>query len=144
MRVCFIVSALPLIASTAIAQTPVSSSPKPADTEVWKPVRVVVNPGQTTGDPPSDAVILFDGKSLDAWASVRDGSPAKWRRERHVTVNKAAGRHSHKDRTINTQLHIEWRVPENITGATRRAATAGCISRGGANGEGVMSCRCSN
>jgi hypothetical protein len=136
MRVCFIVSALPLIASTAIAQTPVSSSRKPADTEVWKPVPVVVNPGRTNGDPPSDAVILFDGKNLDAWASARDGSPAKWVvGDRMLTVNKSAGDILTKRSFNNYQLHIEWRVPQNITGSDQARGNSG-VYLAWANGEG--------
>ena len=136
MRICFIVSALPLIASIAIAQTPVSSSPKPADTEVWKPVPVVVNPGRTNGDPPSDAVILFDGKNLDTWASARDGSPAKWIVANGVfTVNKSAGDILTKRSFNNYQLHIEWRVPENITGSDQARGNSG-VYLAWANGEG--------
>src|SRR5436190_8222562 len=109
MRVCLILSALSLIASTAIAQTPVSSSPKPADTKVWKPVPAIVTPGRTNTDPPSDAIILFDGKNLDAWASARDGSPAKWIvADGIVTVNKPAGGILTKQSFTNYQLHIEW------------------------------------
>ncbi len=38
----------------------------------------VVTPGKTSADPPSDAVILFDGKDLSAWENgdkwiVKDG-----------------------------------------------------------------------
>ena len=38
---------------------------------------VIVTPGRTSADPPSDALILFDGKGLGAWRSA-DGSAAKW------------------------------------------------------------------
>jgi len=69
---------LVVVASTAVAQTPLSSPPKPADTEVWNQFRRSSLPGRTNADPSSDGVVLFDGKNLDAWGSVRDGSPAKW------------------------------------------------------------------
>jgi hypothetical protein len=136
MRACFIVSALPFIASTAIAQTPVSSPPKPADTEVWKPVPAVVTPGRANADPPSDAVILFDGKNLDAWASARDGSPAKWVVANGVvTVNKSSGDILTKRSFTNYQLHIEWRVPENVTGTDQARGNSG-VYLAFANGEG--------
>ena len=119
-------SALTLAASTVLAQTPVSSSPKPADTEVWKPVPVIVTPGRTNADPPSDAVILFDGKNLDAWVSARDSSPAKWVVAGGVvTVNKPSGDIRTKRSFTNYQLHIEWRVPENITGSDQARGNSG-------------------
>src|SRR5258708_30102561 len=50
------------------------------------PVPVVVTPGTAStqdapGKPPSDAIVLFDGKDLSQWAVKKDGSPAKWKVE---------------------------------------------------------------
>ena len=45
----------------AAAQKPM----KPEETEIWSPVPKVVTPGRTDADPPSDAIVLFDGKNLD-------------------------------------------------------------------------------
>jgi len=113
-------------ASTVVAQTPVPSKPKPADTEVWKPVPAVVTPGRANADPPSDAVVLFDGKNLDGWASARDGSPAKWIvADGMFTVNKSAGDILTKRSFTNYQLHIEWRVPANITGNDQARGNSG-------------------
>lgn len=44
----------------------------PKLTEVWSPVPKIVTPGTTSSDAPSDAIILFDGKNLDEWVSVKD------------------------------------------------------------------------
>jgi len=38
---------------------------KPEETEIWTPVPAVVAPGATDAAPPSDAIVLFDGKNLD-------------------------------------------------------------------------------
>src|SRR5215831_9884073 len=48
-----------------------SGAPKPQDTEVWEPVPKVVTPGATNAEPPSDAIVLFDGKNLDEWETTK-------------------------------------------------------------------------
>jgi hypothetical protein len=103
-----------------------SAMAKPQDTEVWEPVPKVVTPGADRNAPPSDAIILFDGKNLDQWVSARDQSPAKWIVARGVvTVNKAAGDIETKQRFRNYQLHLEWKVPENITGSGQARGNSG-------------------
>src|SRR5271156_7185292 len=67
-----IAAVAPLSAQTAPA------APKPEDTEVWEPVPAVVTPGANNTAPPSDAIVLFDGKNQDEWVSAKDHSPAKW------------------------------------------------------------------
>src|SRR5439155_26061505 len=104
-----------LIALTVpvFAQQP--AAPKPQDTEVWEPVPKIVTPGASNAAPPSDAIVLFDGKNLDEWVTNRDKSPAKWVVSDGVfTVNKAkdAGNIETKRSFKNYQLHIEWRIPE--------------------------------
>jgi hypothetical protein len=87
---------------------------------------MVVTPGRTDADAPSDAVILFDGKTLGEWVAASDGSPAKWSVGNGVlTVNKPAGDIRTKRSFTNYQLHIEWRVPENITGSGQERGNSG-------------------
>src|SRR5665647_552959 len=75
----------------APAPTPAQKD-NPAETEVWKPVPKVVTPGKNFSDAPSDAIILFDGKNLDQWVSLKDNSAAKWPVADGVfTVNKPSG-----------------------------------------------------
>ena len=59
-------------------QAAAPGAPKHQDTEIWEPVPKVVTPGATDAEPPSDAIVLFDGKNLDQWVSAQDKSPAKW------------------------------------------------------------------
>lgn len=122
---------LALSASNVLGQ-----NPKPADTEVWTPVPPVITPGKTNTDPPSDAVVLFDGKDLGGWVSAKDGSPAKWVVANGVvTVDKRSGDIMTKRSFTNYQLHIEWRVPENVTGTDQARGNSG-VYLAWANGDG--------
>ena len=90
----------PGAASPAGAQAPAPAAagaqgpgaPKPADTEVWEPVPKVVAPGAAPGAAPDDAIVLFDGKNLDQWVSVKDKGAAGWTVADGIfTVNKPMG-----------------------------------------------------
>ncbi len=112
------------LAASLSAQQP--TAPKPEDTEVWEPVPKVVTPGVTNSAPPSDAVVLFDGKNLDEWLSNKDKSPAKWIVSGGVlTVSKTEGNIETKRSFKNYQLHIEWKVPANITGTGQARGNSG-------------------
>ena len=103
-----------------------AAAAKPEDTEVWDPVPPVVTPGATDTAPPSDAIVLFDGKNLDAWVSADDHSPAKWVVAHGVlTVNKDAGNIETRKTFHNYQLHLEWKVPEGITGSGQSRGNSG-------------------
>lgn len=100
---------------------------KPEETEVWEPVPTVVTPGKTTTDAPSDAIILFDGKALDQWVSVKDSSQeATWKvADNSFMVDKNGGNIRTKRSFTNYQLHIEWRVPKVITGTGQGRGNSG-------------------
>jgi len=103
-------------------------TPKPQDTEVWEPVPKVITPGASNSAPPSDAIILFDGKNLNQWVSAQDKSPAKWTvADGVLTVTKAPGVGNIETRQTfrNYQLHIEWKIPENITGSDQARGNSG-------------------
>jgi hypothetical protein len=105
---------------------PASAAAKPEDTELWEPVPKVVTPGVNNTAPPSDAIVLFDGKNLDEWVSVQDKTPAKWIVANGIlTVSKAAGNIETKRSFRNCQLHIEWKIPENITGTGQARGNSG-------------------
>jgi Domain of Unknown Function (DUF1080) len=124
--------AVPLLAQPAAspqdAKQPAATAatgPKPQDTEVWEPEPQVVTPGVGTA-PPSDAIVLFDGKNLDEWVSAKDKSPATWVvADGVLTVNKSAGNIETKRTFRNYQLHIEWKIPENITGTGQARGNSG-------------------
>ncbi len=114
-------------AAPLFAQQP-SAAPKPEDTEVYEPVPPVVTPGATNEAPPSDAIVLFDGKNLDEWVSAQDHSPAPWLvHDGVMTVSKApgSGNIETKRKFTNYQLHVEWRIPESITGSGQARGNSG-------------------
>jgi len=121
--------ALPLCAQQPVTPKPQDAAkPKPEDTDVWTPVPAVVTPGATDAAPPSDAIVLFDGKNLDEWVSAQDGTPAQWIvADGVMTVVKAKGVGSiqTKRKFKNYQLHIEWKIPENITGSGQARGNSG-------------------
>ena len=120
--------ALAAALAAAIVPALAAQQPKgrPEDTEVWSPVPRVVTPGTTDEAPPSDAIVLFDGHNLDEWVNVKDHAPAGWTVANGLlTVNKSAGNIETKRRFTNYQLHIEWRVPEGITGTGQARGNSG-------------------
>lgn len=100
---------------------------RPAHTEQWSPVPPVAPPVATAGaPPPADAIVLFDGRNLDEWVSVRDRGPAGWPvADGAFTVRKAAGNIETRRRFRNYQLHLEWRVPPDIQGSGQGRGNSG-------------------
>jgi len=117
-----------LLSSAALFAQQKTNGPKPQDTEVWEPVPTAVTPGSTNAAPPSDAIVLFDGMNLDEWVSAQDHSPAKWFvADGVLTVNKerGVGNIETKRRFRNYQLHVEWRIPKDITGSDQARGNSG-------------------
>ena len=83
----------------------------------WKEPPVVV-PGEN-GGPPSDAVILFDGKDLLSW----QGSD-NWTIENGVAVS-GKGDLRTKAAFGDCQLHIEWSAPTPATGSGQGRGNSG-------------------
>ncbi len=109
--------------SLAAAQ---GTQPRPEDTEVYKPVPPVVTAGRTDDAAPSDAIVLFNGTNENEWVSVKDQSPAQWLvKDGVLTVNKQTGNIETKRHFRNYQLHLEWRVPEGITGTGQARGNSG-------------------
>jgi hypothetical protein len=87
---------------------------KPEYTEYWNNQPAIVTPGEGS-KPPSDAIVLFDGKSLSEWVSLKDGSEPKWKVEDGAfTMVRSAGSIRTKRVFGSCQLHIEWRSPVEV------------------------------
>ena len=116
---------LVLVASAALVAAQ-EAKPKPEDTEIWKPVPTVVTAGATCGAPPSDALVLFDGKSQDEWVSAQDHTPSKWNiTDGLLTVAKGTGNIETRRTFKDYQLHLEWRIPATITGSGQGRGNSG-------------------
>lgn len=117
------------LATGAMAQARSPSADNPTDpkaTEQWEPVPKVVNPGKQDSAPPSDAIVLFDGRDLGQWETSNDGSPARWKvHDGVVTVDKNAGNIQTRRHFRNYQLHLEWQVPAGITGEGQARGNSG-------------------
>ena len=117
-----------LIAAAVPLSAQEAAKAKPEDTEIWEPVPKVVTPGATNTAAPSDAIVLFDGKNLDEWVLASDKSAANWTvADGVLTVNKTkgVGNIETKKSFKNYQLHIEWKIPENITGTGQGRGNSG-------------------
>jgi hypothetical protein len=128
MRFASFLALTTLVSLSAALAAQVPVKPKPEDTEVWTPVPKIVTPGASEGAPPSDAIVLFDGKDEDGWVSAQDHTPARWVvHDGILTVSKADGVGSieTKQRFKDYQLHIEFRIPENITGSGQGRGNSG-------------------
>jgi hypothetical protein len=134
------VAALASVSASLLAQQPSQNNTqpkmKPEETEVWQPVPPVVTPGKNCGEAPSDAIVLFDGKNLDEWVNVSDQQPAKWDLvDGLMRVNKSGGSIETKRKFKNYQLHIEFRVPESITGSGQARGNSGVFLAGTGPGD---------
>jgi hypothetical protein len=117
-----------LLAMVLTVSLEACSQNNPEATEQWTPVPPVVTPGISAFiNPPSDAIILFDGKNLNAWESVNNpGQPALWDVKNGIlTVNKKAGNIQTKEKFTDYHLHIEWRIPADIEGEGQARGNSG-------------------
>lgn len=80
----------------------------------------IVTPGEKPGDPPSDAIVLFDGTDLSAW----DG--ASWTVENGIiTVKPGSGEIRTKEKFGSVQFHIEFATPEKVEGSSQGRGNSG-------------------
>ena len=82
------------------------------DTARAQPAVVDPGPSPSAARPPSDAIVLFDGRDWSAWRS-RDGGPARWKVEGgHMEVVAGTGEITTIRAFGDCQLHVEWAAPD--------------------------------
>mgnify|MGYP000011617107 CR=1 FL=1 len=84
-------------------------------TEVWSPVPVKINANNFT-EPPSDAMILFDGKDFSNWVSQYSNEPPNWKinSDGSMSVVNGTGGIRTRESFGSVQLHVEWKTSEGI------------------------------
>ena len=114
-----------------------------ADNPVWKwkqhdtarPQPPVIQPGTPStedhmGQPPSDAVVLFNGNDLSNWESIK-GGPAGWKVVDGVMeVGRGTGDIRSKQGFGDCQLHIEFREPIPAAGLDQGRGNSGVFLQG--------------
>ena len=90
-----------------------------------RPQPKVVSPAKQIGQPPSDAIVLFDGKDLSHWQS-RNGKPAPWKVEEGAVVClPKTGDIVTKEEFGDIQLHIEFATPTPPHGNSQERGNSG-------------------
>lgn len=94
-----------------------------------RPYPKVIEPGTFSsqdmpGKPPSDAVILFDGKDTSKWQT--NGGPAKWKVENGY-MQAGGGSIVTKEEFGDCQLHIEWCTPNPPKGTSQGRGNSGVL-----------------
>jgi hypothetical protein len=133
-----------VLGSTAFAASsvgPVFYGDAPDEHHPWavhdrnRPQPKVVTPGTFSlpdrpGQPPSDAIVLFDGTDLAKWQDGK-GGPAKWLVTNGVMqVVPSTGEIRTKDQFGDLQLHIEWAAPAKVEGDSQGRGNSGVFLMG--------------
>jgi hypothetical protein len=96
-----------------------------------RPQPKVVTPGKELGKPPSDAIILFDGRDLSQWVSTKDNKPAKWKvKNGYMEVVKKGGSLRTRRSFGDCQLHVEWATPAVVKGGGQHRGNSGVYLMG--------------
>lgn len=89
---------------------------------VW-PEPSVIQPGDAQ-TPPSDAIVLFDGKNLDAWVNGE-----KWIIQDGIATAKGGGIYT-KQQFGDCQIHLEFATPSKVQGSGQGRGNSGVYIMG--------------
>lgn len=146
VRSVFAAAGLALALATASFAAASTGSPfygdPPDDHHPWavhdqnRPQPAIITPGTPStpaqpGKPPSDAIILFDGKDLSKWESDKDGSPTKWVvKDGAMECTPGSGYIRTKEKFADCQLHVEWAAPKEVKGDSQGRGNSGIFLMG--------------
>lgn len=124
-----------LVVVAAISAAVFAVSAVQVDTR-WKihdrsrPMAPEITPGECStqdhvGQPPSDATVLFNGKELSNWESIK-GGPAQWKvGDGYFEVAPGTGDIRTKQPFGDAQLHVEWAAPNPPRGEDQDRGNSG-------------------
>jgi hypothetical protein len=102
-----------------------------------RPLPPIVTPAANIGQPPSDAIVLFDGTEASFHENWRHNKPADEREHNWIVIEGAlqsmrgAGKLSSLAELGDFQLHIEWSAPTEIVGHGQGRGNSGVFFMGG-------------
>ncbi len=88
----------------------------------------VVDPGPS-GGPPSDAIVLFDGKDLSKWKNDKGGE-ARWKVADGFMEVNGTGSIVTREQFGDVQLHVEWAAPAEVKGEGQGRGNSGVYLQG--------------
>jgi hypothetical protein len=96
-----------------------------------RPQPPIVTPGtfSENATPPSDAIVLFDGKDLSQWVDKKTGGPVGWTVEDGVAVS-AKGDIQTTNQFGDIQLHLEFKEPTPPRGDGQGRGNSGVFFMG--------------
>ena len=100
--------------------------------DIDRPRPRMVTPASTPGGPPSDAIVLFDGKDLSKWQAqdkkTKQMGPPTWTVENGAVYAKSgSGDLVTKEKFGDIQMHIEFATPTEIEGTSQWRANSGVL-----------------
>lgn len=101
-----------------------------------RPHPPIITPGTAStpdkpGQPPSDAIVLFDGKDLSQWTNLK-GEPTKWEiKDGAMVCVPKSGFIQSKQKFGDAQVHIEFNCPTPPKGNSQGRGNSGVFLGGG-------------
>ncbi|HEV2423900.1 MAG TPA: DUF1080 domain-containing protein [Terriglobia bacterium] len=115
--------------------THIGAAQKYAEHDRDHPLPPVITPATCStqdkpGNPPSDAIVLFNGHDLSNWESVK-GGPADWTvSDGYFATKPGTGDIRTKQAFGDMQLHVEWSTPNPPHGEDQDRGNSGVFLQG--------------
>ncbi|MBB6431699.1 3-keto-disaccharide hydrolase [Algisphaera agarilytica] len=95
-----------------------------------RPLPPVITPGATNAEPPSDAIVLFDGTNTDEWWANAEND-VQWKiQDGYMEIVPKTHGMSTRRKFGDMQLHLEWAAPEEIKGHAQQRGNSGVFLMG--------------